>query len=387
MPPLNWPFISQHLKLKAEGWQFTKHRAHSYSRLATHKRLFRKLRRRQQTIREPYLFTSTKHHALTLLRNLTKHTLASFEAAKQLRSGRHTDLEVYAIRRMASNLEEPGRTRALHIINKALHYRNLTPPKPNIPLTVPFLAHDDFTKHCQQWLQTTIQQHKHLAIPLHLPTHRLRKAAHKTLQAQLHNHRVWEDTLHTPPDLLDPATATTNDHYILTLDQLALPPHQMASDARPPDFAQSALGAFPSTSMATSHYTPQATTTFHCSPPPSTSRIPGRRSRAPPCGPRTPTTPDFLPTSILHWSAQHLARSGTLRTPSTSQYLQHSRPPLRHHPSQPTLPIQMRLQERFHYPIRHCSPQRKEAVAEGTYHHLVLPLPEWQPPTHHQPSA
>ena len=133
MPPLNWPFISQHLKLKAQGWQFTKHRAHFYSRLATHKRFFRRLRRRQQTIREAHLFTSTKH------------TSASFEAAKQLRSGRHTDLEVYAIRRMASNLEEPGRSRALHIINKALQYRNLTPPKPNIPLTVPFLAHDDFT--------------------------------------------------------------------------------------------------------------------------------------------------------------------------------------------------------------------------------------------------
>ena len=86
-------------------------------------------------------------------------------------------------------------------------------------------------------LQTTIHQHKHLAIPLHLPTHRLRDAAHKTLRAQLHNHCAWEDTLHTPPDpsdlpcacshlhtlLLDPATVTTNDHYILTLDQLTLP--------------------------------------------------------------------------------------------------------------------------------------------------------------------
>ena len=119
MPPLNWPFISHHLKLK-EGWQFTKHRAHFYSRLATHKRLFRKLRRRQHAIHEPHLFTSTRLHALTLLRNLTKHTLASFEAAKQLRSGKHTDLEVYAIRRMASNLEEPGRSKALHIINQAL---------------------------------------------------------------------------------------------------------------------------------------------------------------------------------------------------------------------------------------------------------------------------
>ena len=241
MPPLNWPFISQHLKLKAQGWQFTKSRAHFYSRLATHKRLFRKLRRRQRTIREPHLFTSTRLHALTLLRNLTKHTLASFEAAKQLRSGKHTDPEVYAIRRMASNLEEPGRSRALHIINKALQYRNLTPPKPNIPLTIPFLAHNEFTKHCEQWLLTTIQQHKHLAIPLHLPTHRLREAAHnfKTLRTHLHNHRTWEATLQTPPDssdlpcacshlktiLLDPATPTVDNHYILTLEQLMLPPH------------------------------------------------------------------------------------------------------------------------------------------------------------------
>ena len=239
MPSLNWPFISHHLKLKAQGWQFAKHRAHFYSRLATHKRLFRRLRQRQYTLREPHLYTSTKHHALQLLRNLTKHTAASFEAAKQLRSGRHTDLEVYAIRRMAANLEEPGRSRALHILNKALIYRNLTPPKPNIPLTVPFLAHDDFTKHCQQWLRTTIQQHKHFTIPLHLPSHRLREAAHKTLRSHLHNHRTWEDTLHSPPDpadlpcarnhlrtiLQDPVTPTINGHYILTLDQLQLPTH------------------------------------------------------------------------------------------------------------------------------------------------------------------
>ena len=167
---------------------------------------------------------------------------------------------------MASNLEEPGRSRALHIINQALKYRNLTPPKPNIPLTIPFLA-----------------------IPLHLPTHRLREAAHKTLRAHLHNHRTWEGTLHIPPDssdlpcacahlktiLLDPTTPTVDDHYILTLDQLTLPPHlriflaanmneqrllpqqgqilplvsdcvhQMVANTRPPNLSYTALGALP----------------------------------------------------------------------------------------------------------------------------------------------
>ena len=57
-PTLNWPFISQHTKLKADGWQFTRHRAHFYPRLANHFRLFRRLRRH----------TSHKLHALTVLR-------------------------------------------------------------------------------------------------------------------------------------------------------------------------------------------------------------------------------------------------------------------------------------------------------------------------------
>ena len=236
MPSLNWPFISQHLKLKAQGWQFTKHRARFYSRLATHKRLFRRLRRRQQTIGEPHLFTSTKHHALTLLRNLQKLLLK--RPSNYAVAPIQTDLEVYAIHRMASNLEEPGRSRALHIINKALQYRNLTLPKPNIPLTVPFLAHSDFTKHCQQWLQTTIQQHKHLAIPLHLPTHRLREAAHKTLRAQLHNHRAWEDTLHTPPDPCDLPCACPHLRAIHTSHQRPLHSHlrSVGTPSTPPHF-------------------------------------------------------------------------------------------------------------------------------------------------------
>ena len=75
-----------------------------------------------------------------VLRDLTKHTRASFDAARHLRSGKYTDLEVYAIRRMATSLEEPGRSRALHILNQALKFRNLTPPKSNLPLTIPFLA-------------------------------------------------------------------------------------------------------------------------------------------------------------------------------------------------------------------------------------------------------
>ena len=141
-PTLNWPYISQRLKLKADGWQFSRHRAHFFPRLANHYRLFRRLRRRLQSTDQPILHTSHKLHALTVLRDLTKHTRAFFDAARHLRSGKYTDLEVYAIRRMATSFEEPGRSRALHLLNQALKYRNLTPPKSNLPLTI--LAHPNF---------------------------------------------------------------------------------------------------------------------------------------------------------------------------------------------------------------------------------------------------
>ena len=105
--------------------------------------------------------------------------------------------------RMATSLEEPGRSRALHLLNQALKYRNLTPPKSNVsnvPMTFPFLAHSDFQANTQRWLVKLLQCHKHYAIPLHLPTCRLRKAAQN-----LHDHRKWEDALQAAPHH-DPTT-------------------------------------------------------------------------------------------------------------------------------------------------------------------------------------
>ena len=97
---------------------------------------------------------------------------------------------------MATSLEDPGRSRALHILNQALKFRNLTPPKSNLPQpTIPFLAHTSFQPDIQRWLAQLLTQHKHFAIPLHLPTCRVREAAHPTLRSRLHNHRRWETLL------------------------------------------------------------------------------------------------------------------------------------------------------------------------------------------------
>ena len=61
-----------------DGWQFSRHRAHFFPRLASHFRLFRRLRRRLHTTNQPILYTSHKLHALTVLRDVTKNSRASF---------------------------------------------------------------------------------------------------------------------------------------------------------------------------------------------------------------------------------------------------------------------------------------------------------------------
>ena len=89
MPPLNWPFISQHLRLEAQGWQFTQHRIHFYSR---HRRLFqRHLTQAKHPARAPplHLYQTPRLNTITQPYQAHQGLLESFEAAKQLRSGRH----------------------------------------------------------------------------------------------------------------------------------------------------------------------------------------------------------------------------------------------------------------------------------------------------------
>ena len=140
---------------------------------------------------------------------------------------------------MATSLEEPERSRATHLINQALSSRNLTPPKGNLPLTIPFLAHANFQADAQRWLAAMLNQHKHFAVPLHLPTRRLREAAHPTLRSRLHNHRRWEDHIGHPPQadqlpcgcnhlrslLLPDHIFPPDEHLIVTLADLQLPAH------------------------------------------------------------------------------------------------------------------------------------------------------------------
>ena len=99
-PTLNWPFISQHLKLKADGWQFSRHRAHFSQPLQALSRITKTPPHHQATHTAPLTQTPPRpHHTpLSLPKHLTTPPLACGPA--------DTRTEVYAIRRVATSLEE-----------------------------------------------------------------------------------------------------------------------------------------------------------------------------------------------------------------------------------------------------------------------------------------
>ena len=74
-------------------------------------------------------------------------------------------------------------------------FRNLTVPGHNRPLSVSFLSHDTFYSNVQRFLRAHVLRYKHLAVPLHLPTAKLREAAAPTLARFLFNHKRRPDLL------------------------------------------------------------------------------------------------------------------------------------------------------------------------------------------------
>ena len=418
-PTLNWPYIQRHLKLKASGWQFAKHRT-TFTRMSTHKRLFQRLRRRQNTIKQPHLHTSQRLHALTVLRELSKHTHSSFETSTAIRSGKYTDLEIYAFRRVSASLEEPDRSRVLHLIHSALSFRNLTPPKANKPFTIPFLSHSTFFSSTEKWLRTLIQHHMHHVIPFHPPTTKLREAARKTLRSRLYNHKRWEELFSAQPSAADMPCSCHHmhsllrpnhtpplydGHYVLTLDDLQLPSHlqiflqaNMNSTFFP---TKTIFSTLPTTthSMATtpwSTYRPSPTQptfstptmeTTHCPHPTHTTihitqchpitAVPHGQAGVTSRRPRTTKSTAFLPTTLFPRMSHYLEHTTTFST--TTRPHCPTTPPTAHSifPRQHTTSLPMGIPQTILHTTWSSLPQTKEVMAKRKNSHQLFQIYSW----------
>ena len=186
--PLNFSFITEILKLKAKGWQLQyRCRNQKFPRVPLGDRLYQRVRRKLHSLHCFLSEFSFQQTAWTIWYKLTSPGRISFDAAASLRSGKFHDWELYSFYRLAAHLEEPLRSQARQKMKQAFKFRNLTKPPMNSPLSIPFLAHSTFNQLTSRWLRDHILRHKDLAIPLHLPTAKLREAAFPTIRHLLHN--------------------------------------------------------------------------------------------------------------------------------------------------------------------------------------------------------
>ena len=182
--PLNVPCFTEFLKLKAQGWQLQyRKRNKQFPRVPLGNRLFQRVQRRLHTLDCSISEFSFQKTAWAILYWLTAPGRIAFETAASLRSGKFHDWAVYAFYRLAGHLEKPLRSHARHKMKQAFKFRKLKKPPMNSPLTVPFLAHAHFSTQTSRWLRDHILNHKELAIPLHLPTAKLREAAFPTIRS------------------------------------------------------------------------------------------------------------------------------------------------------------------------------------------------------------
>jgi hypothetical protein len=145
-PALNYPFV---LKLQFTSLGIKKVNAPKKSeREATGRRLWAKVARRntdQATLSIPQSTTCTPQKvAWQFLYDVASYTERSYKAARILRSNCVTHDQVYALFRLAANMDEPYRTRVKSIISSAMSFRNMTVPTYNKPLALPYLCHRQF---------------------------------------------------------------------------------------------------------------------------------------------------------------------------------------------------------------------------------------------------
>ena len=143
------------------------------------------MRRRLGTLKLQPLAAIRKTYAVQLLCDLAPLDASSLQAAKKIRSQELADIEVYALWRIANNLEQPAKTRVRQLLRAAMKFRGCTIPEHKTRLRLPFLAHQTFHAEITQWLRHQVLSHKHWLIPSHLPSHVVEEGAHLSVEKLL----------------------------------------------------------------------------------------------------------------------------------------------------------------------------------------------------------
>ncbi|OLQ04612.1 hypothetical protein AK812_SmicGene12289 [Symbiodinium microadriaticum] len=146
---------------------------------------------------------ATSQHSTPELRYaISSDTKQEYDASRELRSGKHDNETVTLLYRLANHMEQPWRSKARARLRRVLTFRNATLPKYNLPLRIPFLAHNDFKIDAQEFVTKLIRQHRHVLTPYHLPTKTIQEMPHTALNKVLWNHtrKVTTQGRHWKPE-------------------------------------------------------------------------------------------------------------------------------------------------------------------------------------------
>ena len=148
-PPLNFPFVTKHLA-SPSGVVKTRSAISNITHTTVGRKLWRKLRRRNaklHPIGHGCMYLHSVPQAWNILINIAQRNHQSYQQLKQLRKSLYTTDNLYALYKMAATMEEPHKSIVRSKLAKCLRDKNLTVPKNNVPLCLPYLAHTGFQLH------------------------------------------------------------------------------------------------------------------------------------------------------------------------------------------------------------------------------------------------
>ncbi|OLP93944.1 hypothetical protein AK812_SmicGene24107 [Symbiodinium microadriaticum] len=150
-PKLNYPFVMKELVKKAHGLVPARQQPHLQKPPDTlAKQLFKKIRRRLQGQKQHLVNALPKQAQFwKILYAISSDAKQEHDASRELRSGKHDNETVTLLYRLANHMEQPWRSKARARLRRVLTFRNATVPKFNLPLKIPFLAHNDFKNNTQ----------------------------------------------------------------------------------------------------------------------------------------------------------------------------------------------------------------------------------------------
>ena len=233
-PPLNFPHVVK-LLASPSGVVKTRSAISNITHTTVGRKLCRKLRRRHAKLHptgHPCLHTYSVPQSWSILINIAQRNNQSYQQLKQLRKSHYTTDNIYALYKMAATMEEPHKSSVRSKLAKCLRDRNLTVPRNNVPLCLPYLAHTGFQLQVRNWIRQQLQNNINQTIPFHLPSTQVVQQAHPTLESALMNWKTWMKTFSEDPPttcqckqllLQHPNLTHKNGHIISPAGLLSLP--------------------------------------------------------------------------------------------------------------------------------------------------------------------